>query len=58
MADVFDSPPQGFRRASKGWLVATPTSGTRKLSKLEKENAQLKETLQALAERLDKLEQV
>jgi hypothetical protein len=57
MADVYDMPPQGFRRAAKGWLVSNPAPGSKKLSKLEKENALLKETLQALAERLDKLEQ-
>jgi hypothetical protein len=56
-SDVFDSPPQGFKRSnSKGWLLPVATPGAKKISKLEEENKQLKEMLASLAGRLDDLE--
>jgi hypothetical protein len=57
MADPYDNPPQGFRRANKGWLLKNPTPGAKKLRKLEEENTQMKALIEEMAARLDKLEE-
>jgi hypothetical protein len=53
MADVYDMPPAGFVRAYRGWLVRPPTSGDRRLAKLEKENQELRQMLQQIIGRFD-----
>jgi hypothetical protein len=49
MGDPFDTPPLGYTRAGKGWMVPTRTPQSGKIQKLEKDKA-------ALSARLDEIE--
>jgi hypothetical protein len=52
MVDMYDTPPAGFVRSNKGWLIKPPTSGDKRLAKLEKENQELRQMLQQIMEKL------
>ncbi len=57
MRDPLDTPPQGFTRSSKGWLVKSVSGADKRLQKQKEENAVLKQQLQELADRISKLEE-
>jgi len=45
MADVFDTPPQEFKRKPNGWLVKRTHPHAAKIRELKEENAALQERL-------------
>ena len=56
MKDPLDTPPQGFNRANKGWLIRPVSSMDKKVKKQQEENAALRSALDAVLARLEELE--
>jgi hypothetical protein len=47
-SDFFNMPPQGFDRGANGWLRIAQTPQKRRLNKIQQENLELKDRLEAL----------
>ena len=50
-----DSPPDGYKRSSKGWLKPKPNASKNQLSALKSENNELKSRLEQLEAAVEQL---